>query len=627
VLIPLLSYSNYRLDEPRADGGLFTFLALAFAIFTLVRQRQLKLVVGSTWFAAAALLGLIPLWMLAQAGDSWAPTIGGLADRAPLLAAWVFVCALATWPKLDRNWLLRLLLVVGAMASLYAIPQAFGWNPPGWDPIPRVPSFPYAGLIHAVEVVVPLLLLALAALPALSQAPKLWLITVVPLAFHAGIIGSNAGRLGLLGGGLVLLRAVPLRRAGIAIALLVVIIGELGRSLLGASGMNTGDLIPTTERIRPSMYSDGIVHAATNPLGIGIGRFQSDFPEWRSEETARILSNDWTIIKHRTPKTIHSEPLLAVLELGWLGGLLIAAAAWRLWHRRRFATTEGMLDTTPAWLALLVAAMVRSPFTDNPVALGFAALLLGLDIQLANSQRGQVDSFATNRPRMAASAFLVLSIGLIAARPAWAQLRGEQLLATAVKDQANLNAHLVAATEVRPWDTQGWVLLGSFYIARERWDWARDCFHEAIWYDPTNLPALTALINIEMQAPDRNEADLVLLLARAEQVAPKNKAVVQARLAWLQAHHAHFQAEAVYRVEQGLPGAGPWWAATFLAEAQIAAAEGRIEDAQRALFQASATVPSNKGLVERTARQEELSQQTIGRLTRKVFPTWPRIEG
>lgn len=626
MLIPLLSYSNYRLDEPRADGALFSFLVLAFALYTFWQQRQLRVVAGSRLLGAATLLGILPLVLMASESYGWAPSLAGLADRAPLLSAWVFFCALASWPQFDKQWLLRTLLVVGAAASLYAIPQAFGWNPPGWEPLLSFPSFPYAGIIHAVEVVLPLLLLALAALPLLRQSPRLWLFTVAPMAFHVGLIGSNAGRLGLLAGGAVLFRAMPARRAGLAIAVTLVVLGELSRSLSGAVGHHTGDIFATTERIRPSMYADGLQHAATTPLGIGVGKFQTDFPEWRSEETSRILSHDWSIVEHRTPKTIHSEPLLALLEFGWLGTALLLAGLWRLWRLRQSGQrSEAIFDTTPAWLALLVSAAIRSPFTDNPVALALAALLLGLDLQNALAARAQVQAMPMPKWRAALPMVAVLGLATIACRPAWSQWRGEQLLVAAIQDEDRFNEHLIAATEARPWDTQSWVLLGSYYIARERWDWARDCFKEALWHDATNLPALTALIRIEMDAPDRNEADLVVWLARAEQFAAKNKAVVGARVIWLQAHHSRFQKEAVRRVEQGLPGAGPWWAATFMAEAQIAAAQGRVDAARNALFRASATVPMLKGLVERTARQQDLDQQTIGRLTRRVFPTWPRI--
>ena len=632
MLLPLLSYSNYRLDEPRADGALFSFLVLAFALYTFWQQRQFRVVAGSRLLGAAALCGILPLVLLANEAYGWAPSLAGLADRAPLLSAWVFFCALASWPQLDKAWLLRALLMVGAAASLYAIPQAFGWNPPGWEPLSSFPSFPYAGIIHATEVVLPLLLLALAALPMLRQSPRLWLFTVVPIAFHLGLIGSNAGRLGLIIGGMVLFRTVPARRAGLSIAVALVVLGELSRTLSGSIGHHTGDIWATSERIRPTMYADGIQHAATTPLGIGVGRFQTDFPEWRSEKTSRILSNDWTIVEHRTPKTIHSEPLMALLEFGWLGSALLLAGFWRLWRLRQSGKrTEAIFDTTPAWLALFVSALVRSPFTDNPVALAFAALLLGLDLQHALASRSHLQATVANTPatqtkwRTALPAIAVLGIATLACRPAWSQWRGEQLLVAAIQDESRFNEHMIAATEARPWDTQSWVLLGSYYLAREHWDWARDCFKEALWHDATNLPALTALMRIEMDAPDRNEADLVVWLARAEQFAPKNKSVVGARVIWLRAHHNRFQQEAVRRVEQGLPGAGPWWAATFMAEAQINAAQGRSDAASEALFRASATVPRLKGLVERTARQENLDQQTIGRLTRKVFPTWPRI--
>jgi tetratricopeptide (TPR) repeat protein len=626
VLVPLWSYSNWRLDEPRADGAMFSLLVLLFAVLTLWKQRRFELIAGSKLFGGALLCGLIPLFILSGDPSGWAPALAGLADRAPLLSAWVFACALASWRSFDKAWLLQAVLVVAALASLYALPQAFGWIPPGWDEGTVRTSFPYAGIIHAVEVAVPLLLLALAALPTLPQAPRLWLLVVAPLAIHAGVIGSNAGRLGLIAGGLLLLRAVPLRRPATGIALVLVLVGELCRGLFGG-GQNTGDVFPQGQTVRPSLYADSMVHAATTPLGIGLGRFQSDFPEWRSEETARLLSRDWTIREHRTPKTAHSEPLMGLLELGWAGSLLLLGGLWLLWKQRRLAPNDQVIfDTTPAWIALLMSAAVRSPFTDNPVALGLAALLLGLDIRAAVTHQG---SRASTTPiaawRAAMPAVAVLALALVTVRPAWAQLRGEQLVAQAAQDEGHFADHMIAATEARPWDTQAWVLLGSYYYAQSQWDWARDCFYEALWYDPTNLPALTALMRVEMKAPDGTEANLVALMARAEQFAPKHLSVVEARVAWLTAHQERFQVEAARRVQSGSRDAGLWWAASFLAEAQIAAAEGRRDDASKALFRASVWAPSHKALVERTARKEEIDQQTIGKLTREIFPTWPRL--
>ncbi|MDP7061881.1 MAG: hypothetical protein QF489_02985 [Planctomycetota bacterium] len=623
--MPLWSYSNWRLDEPRADGAMFSLLVLLFASFTLWKHRRLEVIAGSKLLGAAVACGLLPLLILAGNPSGWAPTLGGLADRAPLLSAWVFACTMATWRELDKTWLLQALLVVGALASIYALPQAFGWVPPGWDPITTYPSFPYPGIIHAVEVVVPLLLLALATLPALPQAPRLWLLVVPPLALHAGMIGSNAGRLGLIAGALLLLRALPFRRFGTAIALVLVLVGELCRALFGG-GQHTGDVFRQGERVRPSMYADTLVHSATHPLGIGIGRFQADFPAWRSENTARLLSRDWTVHEHRTPKTVHSEPLMAFVELGWAGSILLLGGLWLLWRQRRLAASQqALLDTTPAWIALLVSAAVRSPFTDNPAALGLAAMLLGLDLRTVMAYRPRQQPSAKAAWRSVLPTVTVMVVALVTVRPAWAQLRGEQLVARAAQDQGHFAEHMNAATQARPWDTQAWVLLGSYYYAQQKWDWARDCFYEALWYDANNLPALTALIRLEMKAPDGTESNLVALMARAEQFAPKHPSVKEARVAWLTAHQEHFQVEAARKVQAGARDAGLWWAASFLAEAQIAAAEGRRDDASKALFRASVWAPSHKALIERTARKEEIDQQTIGKLTREIYPTWPRL--
>jgi tetratricopeptide (TPR) repeat protein len=410
-----------------------------------------------------------------------------------------------------------------------------------------------------------------------------------------------------------------------------VVLGELGRSLIGAH-LNSGDLLPPSGSVRPALYADCLGHATTTPLGIGIGRFESDYPEWRSLETARRLSQDGAALHYRTPKTPHSEPLLLLLEFGWVGGALLLVGFWRLARRRSMATTPGVpLLSSPALTALLVAALVRSPFSDNPTALALASLLLGLDLgrartlrldqPLADSGTAPVDAKGRLLPSAA-----VGSLALLTMWPSWPQLRGEQLMAAAVAEEEDPAALLVAATEARPWDKQAWVLLGLYYVNNERWQWARSCYTEALLHDPAHLPALLGLIRVELAAPDGDEMILVSLLARAEQVAPSTRQVVALRVAWLEAHRQRFEREAVRRVQQGIPGAGAWWAATYLAEAQIAAAEQRWEDSREALFRASAVVPREKGLVERTARREQVSQETIGKLTRQVFPTWPKLQ-
>lgn len=611
VLLPMLTWSAYRLDESRADGASFSMLVLAFTAFTLWKQKRLTLLPGSFLVVGALVCGLIPLMLLAGENTGWAPSLGGLADRAPLLAAWVLAAAAATWKELSARSLALPLLFGGGIAALLGLVQAFGWDPPGYDSLLSVrPAYPFAGPSHAIEVQLPLLLLGLVFLPKDLQQRRLFWIAMAPIAAQVGYLGSNAGRLALLAGAAWMLLRQRAARLPILTVFVLVVCGELARTLLGGASILPPDSAPRGVSVRSEIYLASAGHILTHPMGMGIGQFESNYPEWRSGEEARLTSGNWADTSHRIPKTPHQEVLLTGLELGWAGGLLLAVALLRLARGRR--ETGG---TEAIWIGIGVMAMLRSPFSDNPAGLGIAALLLGSDL------RTWVP--ALQRPGFS---LLPLALGIVAATPAWAQLRGEHHVAAAVADQEKLVEHLNDAIEVRPWDNRSLVLLGSYYFASQDFHAARNCFDRALVHNPTDLAALTAYIKVEMFAPDGDEVLMLRLLARGEEFAPFHPSVKQARILWLDSYRKAFQDEAVRRIQQGIPNAGPWWTATHLAEAYMAAVEGDHETTKNALYAAAAMAKGgHKGLLERTAAQPDLGPQLIARLTRRVFPEWPRV--
>jgi len=613
VLLPMLTWSAYRLDESRADGASFSMLVLAFTAFTLWKQKRLTILPGSFLLFGALAFGFIPLLLLAGESTGWAPSLGGLADRAPLLAAWVLAAAAATWKDLSARSLALPLLMGGGIAGLLGLVQAFGWDPPGYDSILSIrPAYPFAGPSHAIEVQLPLLILGLVFLPKDSRQRGLFWMALVPIALQVGYLGSNAGRLALLAAGAWMILRQRAPRLPIITALVLVICGELTRSLLGGASILPPDSAPRGVSVRQEIYLASTGHILTHPLGMGIGRFESNYPEWRSEEEARLTSGNWADTSHRIPKTPHQEVLLAGLEFGWAGGLLLAFALLRLARGRR--ETGG---TEAVWIAFGVLAMLRSPFSDNPAALSIGALLLGSDLR-------------TWRPNLnlRGISFLPMGLGILAVTPAWAQLRGEQHVAAAVFDQENLAEHLNRAIETRPWDNRSLVLLGSYYFASQNFDAARDCFDRALVHNPTDLAALTAYIKVEMFAPDGDETLMLRLLARGEEFAPFHPSVKQARILWIDGYRKAFEEEAVRRIQLGIPNARPWWTANHLAEAYIAAVNDDAQGTRDALFRASAYAQGgHKGLLERTAAlpDQELEAQLIAQLTRRVFPEWPRV--
>lgn len=624
MLLPTLTWSAYRLDEVRADGAVFSFLALGFLGFTFLRNRRIQPLPGGLFLLGALICGLIPLFRIASEGTGWAPTWGGLADRAPLLAALGLVAAIATWKNLSARVVLTPLLAGGAIAAVLGWCQALGWTPPGYDSDLAIrPTYPFAGPTHAMEFQLPLLLLGLAMLPRDPRQVRLHWCALAPIALQVGYLSSNAGRLALLVGFAYLFLRDHSKRLPVAAGLILVICGELSRALLGSgSEAPSTETVPRGFSVRKELYLAGTGHFLTHPLGIGIGQFESDYPEWRPEAEAVLTSNQWADTSNRIPKTPHEDYLLAGLELGWAGVILLGLAARQITRTRRDALRQSTdadapTNTTALWLGLGTLALFRSPFSDNTAALGLAALMLGTDLRDFRP--------AGIRTRLLGPV-LPLAFGLLAAIPAWAQWRGESHAAAAISDQDHLEEHLLAAIEARPWDNRSLVLLGSLNLASGRWDVARDCFDRALVHFPTDLAALTAYIKVEMYAPDGDENLMLRLIARGEQFAPFHPAVVEARVLWLEGYRKAFQDEAVRRVQNGIPNAGPWWSATHLAAAYIAAVQKDEEKLRKSLYLAAANAPGGtKGLIERTAKEEGVTPDTIAQLTRRVFPEWPRV--
>lgn len=632
MLLPALTWSAYRLDEVRADGAVFSFLALAFLGFTLFRWKRLQALAGGLWILGALVCGFVPLFSVAGEGTGWAPTWAGLSDRAPLLAALGLVAAVATWRELSARALLPALLAAGGVAALLGWCQAIGWDPPGYDSDLAIrPTYPFPGPSHALEFQLPLLLLALGLMPREIGRARLHWIAIAPIALQVGYLSSNAGRLALLAGLAFLFLRDHSRRLPVSLGLILVICGELSRALLAGGGEAPGtDGVPRGFLVRKALYMDGAGHFLTHPLGIGIGQFESDYPEWRSEEVARLSTGDWADTTHRIPKTPHEEYLLAGLELGWIGLLLLGLAARQVLRARKAsvveldggAAAEQPLGTTAMWLGIGTLALFRSPLSDNAATLGLAALILGTDLR---GFRAVGRGIPQLRP------VLPLALAVLAVVPAWAQWRGEVHASRAVADPDQLEKHLIDAIATRPWDNRSLVLLGSLNYASAlndptRWDVARDCFDRALVYHPTDLAALTAYIRVEMTAPDGDENFMLRLLARGEQFAPYHPSVIAARVTWLEGYRKAFQDEAVRRVQSGIPNAGPWWSASHLAAAYIAAVESRPEEQRKALYLAAANAPGGtRGLIERTAEDPEADAETIAQLTRRVFPEWPRV--
>jgi len=610
VLAPLFWWLPGGFDDARLDGGVIALAGCAAILVPLIFLRRLPTAPPGTFLVFAALgLGFLPLMFV-----PWSTSQAGLADRAPLLAAWALAGLTASgWFETER--LVRWILAGCAAASAYALLTWTGVDPLGWKPWPEAPPVaPYTGINHAAELLTPLLAAAAILLPAPRRRPGAWA-AVALCAFHAGTLGVLAGRLSLAAALALIGWRSPPARAGAGLVAGVFLAGELCRSLLAAPAAappSPEAAMPPSLQIRKELYLASAQQIPRRPIGIGLGRFETDYPLWRSQEEARLSTNDWQSRIYRSPKTLHSDPLQLLLECGWLGGALLLAALLLL------------ARPAPLWfqaplLAFAVHALVRSPILDNPPALAFFALLCGA------AGRASANLLQSAQPRLAFAASVAVALGAAAAAiPARSQIVGEtQIAAALAPDGPDAADALRAATDARPFDARGWELRGLGYLAVQKWEYARRCFEQALSHNPTSLGALTGLVQVEMSAPDGNRRLGLDLLARAEELAGKHPLVREARAHWLEAIAALHRSEGQARLASGGIGAGSLLLSAELATARAENLRGNAEAARAALSRGARYAAGHRAVIERTARREHFDDALLQELCLRVFPGWP----
>ncbi|RMH04833.1 MAG: hypothetical protein D6702_02200, partial [Planctomycetota bacterium] len=413
------------------------------------------------------------------------------------------------------------------LAADYGLLQRAGIDPLGLRPGPEVaPVAPFAGTNHAAEALLPALVAAVA-LPAAGVSGRLLRLAALPAALAGGWFGVTAFRLGLPLG---LAWTVRRERARLLPACLI-LAAFLGGEALRAAGVGTLPTPETTDSeaaagpstdadwtswtVRWLTHRDGLAHAAVNPLGIGLGRFEVDYPLWRSPETLRAASHDYRVPETPVHKDPHDELLLLLLECGWLGaGLILAGAA----RAGREAPRPVPAEAAGALLALAVPLLVRAPLSDNPPALALAAILTGLALAGAEPAR-----------RPAGGRWTPLALALTAAAAAPAQIGGE--LAVADHFRRGGAEPLERAVALRPWDSRAWDLLAVERGRAGDLDGVRQAFTAALAADPGDLFALDGLFTAEQTAGRYPEA--LAALARMEAVAPDHPAV-RSKREWIE---------------------------------------------------------------------------------------------
>lgn len=621
ALVPLFAYGPRVLDDSRLDGGLMALVAAATVAAVWPDRGRLRAPRGSLLLLAGLGLGLLPL-----IGTPWAQVVGGLADRAPWLAAGA-VLVVATHRKVDLERAWTAVLLGGALASAVALLQLIGLDLFGLKSLPESPPTGFwSNRPQAVEWMTLLVLVGAARLPLPRGAgpgprPALrWLLLLGPAALLCGYLDVTAARLALPAG-LAWLAWRARERLAPALALLLLFAGgELVRVAapppfatrdVGEAGVGPW---ASTEG-RAWMYGAGIAKAAHTPLGIGLGRFERDYPEWRPAEERRMSASDYENVATRRPKTPHSEPLLLLLELGWLGALLVAAGLLRLLRDPARARW-----TNPALLALGVFALVRAPLSDGGPALALAVLLLA-----ARRRDAIAEAMAETRPggsRLPALAWpSCAALAVLAVLPAPAQLVGEWTVARRIPlDEEKPPALLETAVAWRPWDSRAWNLLA---VDRSRQPDAEPeaivaALEQSLRHDPTDLYALTARFKVEMERGRETEA--LALLGRAEQIAPQHPAVRGNRTAYMRVLADAHRLRGLELLEQQNAAARPHMERAQLWRAMAAIRDGDTRTAAKALRAAAVYAASQQGLIERVANDPELDEARVRALLLERVP-------
>ncbi len=621
ILLPLAFWWPWVLDDTRLDGALLSLLA-ALALGLSWRQRaQWRLPAGALLLVVGLAIGLAGL-----VGTPWPQVVGGLADRAPWLAALVVLGLAYSFPDHQRRGP-RWILAGAALCAWYGVVQMLGWDPLQLKPTAdSPPTAPLPGRAHASEFYGVVLVAGASLLPWVQR--RWWFGALLPLAFLSGYFGLMASRLALpLGLGLVwkrqraLLLPLCLLLAGQAA-------GELSRVLqapphtvrdAGEAGLPPWASI----RGRSLLYGAGLQHAASHPLGIGLGRFEGDYPYWRPLEEQRLSSSDYRNVATRRPKTPHNEVLLLLVELGWLGSALLGWGLWRLLRRADRARW-----TDPALAALLVYSLVRSPLSDNTPVLALAALLLaqrratGSPIPVRPTDRPASPAAATPVAESAAArtnAHLVAPVALIgcallALLPAPSQLVAEVQVARRVRfglDQPADPALLQSALTWRPWDSRaaGLLAVDRSHQPGADPDQIRQALDQALRHDPADLFALTKLFKALMESG--LEVPALRLLAQAEGFAPEHPAVRANRTLYIRAKADVYRMRGIEALRNGGNGSHTdMWLAQIL-RALAAARDGDVETARKAIQAAAIYSPGQRGRLERVARDPELNEAKV----------------
>ena len=605
VLVPLACWSPRVLDDARWDGAWLSFLALGLVF--VQPKKDFQWLPGCKWILAGLCFGSLGL-----IGLDWPLWIGGLADRAPLVAVFVGVSALAASPSAFQR---ALPLIWGGLTlvACISLAQVLGWDPLHLKPLPTSPgTAPLAGRNHAAEFWA-VACIGVLAWQKKSVHPLAWALAI-PAAFLLGHFGVLASRISMAVGLFLVLRKNSATLVLVACTLLAFLGGEWHRNASQPAWNileegEAGEAPLSTMKGRALLYQAGLTHFFQNPRGIGLGRFERDYPHWRPAEEARLSHGDWKNSATRRPKTPHNEWLLFGLETGWLGFLCITMGLIQIGRSARRSWAA------PALIVLFLHSLVRSPLSDNGVTLALGAFLWAAACA-SRPGNSPAKPSETKPPRPGRKTF-ALTLCVLACIPAPSQILGEWYVSRRLPLDVTKESTIMAdAIAWRPWDSRARGILAAD-LAREESTTAtlRAMLTQAIRFDSTDLFALTALFKLEMVAG--NEPRGLEWLAAAEALLPDHPVVRGNRTLWI-----FDQAERHRKAGLKGLGLGQADASSRLTTSFLLRAWGEIrrknEVACRAELRAAARQTKTlRARIERLARVENLDEEMLQTILRR----------
>ena len=178
---------------------------------------------------------------------------------------------------------------------------------------------------------------------------------------------------------------------------------------------------------------------------------------------------------------------------------------------------------------------------------------------------------------------------------------------------------LEAAVDWRPWDSRAWGLLAVDYSRNDQTPVrVEHALRQALLYDPTDLWALNSFFKLEMTRARVESA--LQLLAIAEAYSPKHPAIRANRSIYIRSRQDVHRMSGLERMKANQPGAHAELRFAQLFKAMADIRDGDVEETRRALRAAAFYSVDHKGLIERVARKEELTEKMVHTLLIQVQP-------